>query len=534
MWSQKLNLLFRWGMALSWLWASVMPISASPQFSRPLGPTADDILIDQMVSRGESLISSQNFEPALDNFDSVAADDFTVPAGGWTIRTVEVIGSYSFKNGPVDSIKITVYQDASGQPGAEVYTNTIVPSSGANTGSFVIGLPDPLTLPEGHYWLSAQANLNFDIGGQWAWQESGTQNGLAYVWRNPGNGFGANCGALWCRAASAGVVDYDLMFRLSASQFNPLPAPTGFLPNIVAGNPLYTDCKGADTGGASLDVIVQGTGFVASSVISKSNLALNTQFLTSNQLKTNLNESEMSQAINVEMTVANPIPGGGESNPLIFCILPNPGTTATNHPLGPLKLTSLVPTSIAFGMRGFKLAIQGSGFSRVSKVLWNSDNPVDIRDPIVVSPNLLLVDISAADVVTVGTGIIKVYNTTPVLGPGLSAPLTFLITDTNPAPTLLGITPSFIAPHSPTFTLTLTGTNFIPGGIVNWVENDLTTTLTADTVTPFEVRVTMPMTFVNHIGYAFVSMTNPTPGGGLTSAGRIEFQYLLHMPLITR
>ena len=58
----------------------------------PQGPPP--ILYDQFDSQGTGAALSQDFEPALDDFDSETADDFVVPAGEeWTISEVDFFGA---------------------------------------------------------------------------------------------------------------------------------------------------------------------------------------------------------------------------------------------------------------------------------------------------------------------------------------------------------------------------------------------------------------------------------------------------------
>ena len=65
-------------------------------------------------------VTSQDFEAAFDTFDSQAADDFVVPAPGWTVTDVDVAGVYANGAGPAASFHVYFYADAAGLPGALV------------------------------------------------------------------------------------------------------------------------------------------------------------------------------------------------------------------------------------------------------------------------------------------------------------------------------------------------------------------------------------------------------------------------------
>ena len=78
--------------------------AAAPATNVPAIPPvipAGDILYDQMNNPAPTPggVTSQDFEPANDAFDSFAADDFVVPPGEtWQITGVDVAGEYG--NGP--------------------------------------------------------------------------------------------------------------------------------------------------------------------------------------------------------------------------------------------------------------------------------------------------------------------------------------------------------------------------------------------------------------------------------------------------
>lgn len=81
----------------------------------------------------------------------------------------------------------------------------------------------------------------------------------------------------------------------------------------------------------------------------------------------------------------------------------------------------------------------------------------------------------------------------------------------NPAPTLSGLAPSSVATNGAPFTLTLTGTGFIPTSTVVFNGSDVTTAyVAADTLTARIPTLTTPG------GYA-VLVRNPVPGGGVSN-----------------
>jgi|SRR5215469_16337469 len=96
----------------------------------------------------------------------------------------------------------------------------------------------------------------------------------------------------------------------------------------------------------------------------------------------------------------------------------------------------------------------------------------------------------------------------------------------NPVPTINGpVIPQAVVPGSAGFTLTVHGANFIPGAVVNWNGSARSTTY----VSTGQLQAQIPASDVTTAGSALVTVTNPAPGGGLSSSsfGAIE----IHQPV---
>jgi hypothetical protein len=166
-------------------------------FKFPKSPFA--LLYDQTDSLAASGTNSQNFEAAFDSFDDFLADDFVVPAGQiWTINQVNVNGLYFNGSGPANSVNVSFYPDSSTLPGSAEYTaNNLTVTDTA--GNFTINLPAAAVLNAGTHWVSVQANMDFGVGGEWAWTDRTVTSNSGAAWENPGGGFGAGCTPSWGR-----------------------------------------------------------------------------------------------------------------------------------------------------------------------------------------------------------------------------------------------------------------------------------------------------------------------------------------------
>lgn len=169
------------------------PVKSAPAGVSPavkLMPAA--VLYDQNDNQGANSVTSQNFEASFDVYDTMAADDFTVPAGfKWLVNQVTVTGAYT-STGGATSAHVTFYKNKANLPQNIVadYPAAVITTDSA--GSFVITVPKTALKP-GKYWVGVQANLDFGVGGQWFWSDRTILAGAETAWQNPGNGFGTGC-----------------------------------------------------------------------------------------------------------------------------------------------------------------------------------------------------------------------------------------------------------------------------------------------------------------------------------------------------
>src|SRR5207249_3666329 len=84
----------------------------------------------------------------------------------------------------------------------------------------------------------------------------------------------------------------------------------------------------------------------------------------------------------------------------------------------------------------------------------------------------------------------------------------------SPAPTTTGLSPAAATAGGPGFTLTVNGTNFVPGSQVRWNGADRATTVVSAT----QLTAAIPAADIAAPGTAQVTAFNPTPGGGRSNA----------------
>jgi len=178
-------------------------------------------------------------------------------------------------------------------------------------------------------------------------------------------------------------------------------------------------------------------------------------------------------------------------------------TMITANPLP--TITSLTPDNAIAGGEGFTLTVNGSGFFSGSVVRWNGSDHATTFDS-----GHLTAQITAGDIAVAGVIPVTVFNPEP--GGGESTPVSFTVN--NPVPAITMLSPPYAMAEGSAFELTVTGSNFVPASVVRWNGSDRTTTYDS----PTQVRANITATDIALVGTAQVTVFNPAPGGGTSSA----------------
>jgi len=179
-------------------------------------------------------------------------------------------------------------------------------------------------------------------------------------------------------------------------------------------------------------------------------------------------------------------------------------------------IASLAPGAATAGGAAFAVTISGYNFLPSSAVQWNGS----ARASTFVSGTQLQAQITAADIVSAGSAMLSVTNPAP--GGGNSGPAEFTINPILfPAPTVLSLIPASANAGSPALILTINGSSFLPGSIVEWNGATLTTSFLSDT----QLEVQVPSSYLANPGIAAVAVLNPSPGGGLSTPQAFSINY---------
>ncbi len=189
---------------------------------------------------------------------------------------------------------------------------------------------------------------------------------------------------------------------------NPTPTITTILP------------PSSVAGGAAFPLTINGSNFVAGSMVNFGGSAPATTFVNSTQLTASIAAASVALTGTIAVTVTNPAPGSGTSNSINFTV------TSGSNPVP--TINSLYPSCAPAGEQFVdsvdnQLTVVGLNLVASSVVRWNgTDLPTTSNG----SFNGLIAQIPAGDIAAAGTAAITVFNSAP--GGGSSNPLTFTIT----------------------------------------------------------------------------------------------------------
>jgi len=253
------------------------------------------------------------------------------------------------------------------------------------------------------------------------------------IWFHGANAMAANGGArveiyapaTWSDGSSYSHLDYDtfrsginrLMVYAIASGLathSPGPVAMGLLkdlgwstetkPGISSLGP-----SSAGAGGAAFTLTVNGSNFLANSVVRWNGSDRATTFVSAIQLTAAISAADIASGAIVPVTVFNPTAS----------VTSNIFNYNVNNPLP--AISGLSPLAVLAGGAAFTLTVNGSNFVGNSVVRWNG---VDLATTFVSSTQLNAA-IPAANIASTGIFNVTVYNTTP--GGGTSAASVFAV-----------------------------------------------------------------------------------------------------------
>jgi 6-phosphogluconolactonase (cycloisomerase 2 family) len=239
----------------------------------------------------------------------------------------------------------------------------------------------------------------------------------------------------------------------------------------------------ATEGGSAFTLIINGSGFVASSQVSFNMNNVPTTLVSSTQLTAIIPASAIAVAGYMNVVVTNPVDLA--SSPLTF--------TVTNPLPGGV--------SVSAGNNALTLSVIGTGFVPTSVVFVNGNSRVTTYE----SSSLLQATLLPGDLSQGGTLNITVVNSPP--GGGTTSPISVPV---NPVPKESSLSPSSVSAGSAALTVAVIGSNFNQSSTILVNGTALPTTHVSAKV----LEATLPASDLTQGGTLNVSVMNPSPGGG--------------------
>ncbi len=249
-------------------------------------------------------------------------------------------------------------------------------------------------------------------------------------------------------------------------------------------------------GSPNVSVTLQGTGLVTGTKVLLDGSDIASTPGTGTSIGITLPAAKLTQSGSMLLALVNPAPGGGASSAIAFTIS-NPAVT----------LTALSPSTVLAGSQAtLALTLTGTGFTQVSKVLFNGAALVTTYS----SPTQLLATLLPTAFPLPGDYPVAVSQPPP--GGGVSAPLPFHVI--NPVPTLATLSTDHATAGAPALSLTVSGAGF--SGLSQVLFDGVGVSTTFQTAT--SLQATLPAAKLAVAGPIAVSVLTPAPGGG-TSTG---------------
>lgn len=216
-------------------------------------------------------------------------------------------------------------------------------------------------------------------------------------------------------AATAGMGARNVSVSVGAQTSNSLPFSI-----TPAGNPTPTitslSPNTVPVGSTGFTLTVNGANFVSGSVVLVNNSSRTTTFVNANQLTAQLAAADRSTPGGRTITVFNPTPGGGTSNPLTL-------TVTSGNPIP--QIDSISPQSVTAGGATFTMTVTSNNGTFVSGAVVRYDG--SNRSTTFVNATTLTAQILSMDITSgqVGNHFITVVNPSP--GGGVSNQVLFIV-----------------------------------------------------------------------------------------------------------
>lgn len=264
-------------------------------------------------------------------------------------------------------------------------------------------------------------------------------------------------------------------------------------------------------GSAATTLTVNGAGFLSTTTVQVNGVAEATTYVSSTQVTAVVPASQLASGAQLSVVALNGSASSG-SGTAVNLQVTNPVPT----------ITQLSPTTILADTASLVVTVTGTGFVPTTTIAVNGS----ARTSTYVSATQMTFALAASDVAASGTLSITAVNAAP--GGGSSAVSTIAVN--NPVPGTGALSSRAVLTNVTTPpSITVTGTNYVPGSTVLFSGAARATTYISATQISFQLTAADVAT----VGYFPIAIQNPAPGGGTSSAGYLYILQPTPTPVIT-
>ena len=276
-------------------------------------------------------------------------------------------------------------------------------------------------------------------------------------------------------------------------------------PTLTSITPTTATLTNAPT---TVDISLKGTGFVTNSTVQIAGVNTTTTYVSATELRISLDigvgvrpaGTYSLRILTPPIDVAGTPQGGGTSGALNFTVLN-----------GLPKLTTLAPSTTSASLSAWTLTLTGENFATTSRVNYNG-TLVAVGNVDFISPTELRATLPAPPIAST-THTVRVENP-PIGGQGGGTSATLSLTIEFPRPLLTSLSDYSTSATLSDWTMLIRGQLFAPLATVTLNG----TPITASVVNSTTIRAIIPAAATRAATYYTLTVSNPTPGGGATSA----------------
>jgi len=310
--------------------------------------------------------------------------------------------------------------------------------------------------------------------------------------------------ALWLSLPGIAAMGASLFLMGCGGSFSIVQTGSSLSPTITGVSPVSTPA-----GSANFKLDISGTNFTPESSTSWGTTPLATSYFGSTRLRVAVPSRLVATPSTASLAVSTT---AGTANAMVNTT----GGASPEVALAAPAITSLGPTSVTVGGAAFTLTINGTNFTSAATSSWGSTALTTTY----VSATKLTAAVPASLIAAVGTASVTVTT-----AGGTSSAATFTINP--PKPTITSMTPGSVVQGSVALTLTVNGTNFLPGTLATVVKFG-GTALATTYVSSTQVTAVLPSSQIVSAGTISVSVAT---AGGTSSS--VSFTVNPAPPVIT-